>query len=340
MLSLDGVPRLPLGVTSTSLDSAPQLGERLGVPREFFVKRDDLTAPGLGGNKVRKLEYLLGDARKRGCDTVVTVGANQSNHARVTAVSGAMHGFEVHLVLGGGEPTVIEGNLLLDVLTGATIHHVPSEDWRDLDREHRTVTEKLEADGRAVYRVPMGGSTVVGALGYVRAYAEITEQLDQIGIRNATLVHASSTGGTQAGLIAGRVLRSTGGDPGPSVAGVDVAKGPGDLHEEILTLANDILSHLECPTAVPPSDVVLAEARGGAYGEVTQEGVEAIVAGVQAAGIVTDPVYSGKALGAIPRLVDEGVLEDGPIVFLHTGGHPALLTQRYATDVLDEGDPR
>lgn len=306
----------------------------------MLIKRDDLLAPGLGGNKVRKLEYLLADAREGGCDSLVTVGAKQSNHARLTAVAGTMHRFDVHLVLGGSDPESVEGNLLLDILAGAAVHHVTSDNWSDLEEERRRVTEKLRANGRTPYSIPMGGSTEVGALGYVRAYLELADQLDSIGVERATIVHASSTGGTQAGLTAGRMLRLRGGGMGPDIVGVDVAKTEGDLCADVSRLATDVLNVLGIDAGVTRDDVVLTEAAGGAYGETTDEGVAGIIAGLRGAGIVTDPVYSGKALGAIARLARDRVLNPGPIVFLHTGGHPALFTDRYTADVLERGGSR
>lgn len=336
---VDSFPRLPLVPQATPLEHTPPLAAALDFGRDLWVKRDDLTGPGLGGNKVRKLEYLLAAARGMGCDALVTVGAAQSNHARLTAITGAAAGFDVHLVLGDGEPSEIQGNLVLDHLAGATLHHAESTDWAVLDEAHQEVVSALERDGRRPYPIPMGGSTPVGALGYVRAYLEILGQLEIEGRSAAAIVHASSTGGTQAGLLAGRALtRAARKQQAPIVVGVDVAKTGDDLGEDVLRLANDVLALLEVDAHVADDDVLLVDAAGGAYGEVTHEGARALVAGLRTSGLVTDPVYSAKALGALGRLeTDTVVAANATVVFLHTGGQPALFTDRYATDVIKTG---
>jgi 1-aminocyclopropane-1-carboxylate deaminase/D-cysteine desulfhydrase-like pyridoxal-dependent ACC family enzyme len=220
-VALGAVPRRPFAHLPTSLQPAPKLAAALGLRRPLWLKRDDLTGPGLGGNKVRKLEYLLADAAAQRADCVVTVGAGQSNHARLTAILGGVAGLEVHLVLGGGSPVTWDGNLLLDRLAGATIHVVETEDWDRLAEARRELAEDLRRRSRHPYEVPMGGSTAVGAMGYVDGFLELLDQLDAAGLDAGGIVHASSTGGTQAGLLAGRALAGR----GPRVFGVDVAKG-------------------------------------------------------------------------------------------------------------------
>lgn len=175
-LALEGLAQSSFATLPTPLQPAPKLGEALDLGRSLWVKRDDLTGPGLGGNKVRKLEHLLADAVDQGADCIVTVGAGQSNHARLTAILGALAGFEVHLVLGGGSSVAWEGNILLNRLAGATLHFVESEDWQRLAESLQDVSEGLREKGRRPYAVPMGGSTAVGALGYVRAYLELSSR--------------------------------------------------------------------------------------------------------------------------------------------------------------------
>jgi D-cysteine desulfhydrase family pyridoxal phosphate-dependent enzyme len=332
--ALETLPRRPFAELPTPLQPVPRLAEALGVRRPLWVKRDDLTGPGLGGNKVRKLEYLLADAAERGADCLVTVGAGQSNHARLSAVLGAVAGLQVHLVLGGGSPMAWEGNVLLDRLAGATIHTVESEDWNRLAARLDEVAEELRQRGRRPYVVPMGGSTEVGALGYVAGFIELLEQLDAAGVDASWIVHASSTGGTQAGLLAGRAVAGR----GPRVFGVDVAKGGPPLCDTVLRIARGTLARLGSGSDVRPEDVITSDFTGDAYGAVTDGAAVALVRGLRAEGLLADPVYSAKALAALAPMEREGALEGkDPIVFLHTGGHPALFTDRYAAEVLKRG---
>ncbi len=327
----DRVPRRPLAVLPTPLQSAPQLARALGLDRELWVKRDDLTGPGLGGNKVRKLEYLLADAARAEADVVVTVGAAQSNHARLTAILGRVCGFEVHLVLGSGQPLAWEGNLLLDRLAGAHVHTVDSGDHDRLDQALHLVGAELAQAGRRPYLIPLGGSSDIGAMGYVRAYLELLTQIRSEGIQVDWIVHASGSGGTHAGLLAGR--RIAGG--GPRIFGVDIAKRGGEMREHVHELANRVLARFDSSLEVGQSDVLTADFAGPGYGVVTEEAARTIAMAIQTEGLVTDPVYSAKALAAIPHLCRGGELDgDGAIVFVHTGGHPALLTQSLASEVL------
>jgi L-cysteate sulfo-lyase len=332
--ALDALPRRAFAHLPTPLQPAPRLAQALGLRNSLWVKRDDLTGPGMGGNKVRKLEYLLADAAERSADCLVTVGAGQSNHARLTAILGAVAGIDVHLVLGGGSPVAWEGNLLLDRLAGCTVHPVESESWDRLAEVQQGVTEDLRRHGRRPYPIPMGGSTSVGALGYAAAYLELLRQLDDAGTGAAWVVHASSTGGTQAGLLAGRVLAGR----GPRVFGVDVAKGGPPLRDTVLRIARETLGRVGSEAEVHPEDVVTSDFTGDAYGAVTDEAAVTLVKGLRSEGLLVDPVYSAKALAALAPLERTGALEgDGALVFLHTGGQPALFTDRYATEVLKRG---
>lgn len=332
--ALEALPRRAFAHLPTPLQPAPSLAKVLGLRRPLWVKRDDLTGPGLGGNKVRKLEYLLADAADQAADCVVTVGAGQSNHARLTAILGAVAGLDVHLVLGGGSPVTWEGNLLLDRLAGSTVHVVESEDWERLAESRHEVAEDLRRDGRRPYEVPMGGSTAVGALGYVGAYLELLDELDAAQVEAGWVVHASSTGGTQAGLLAGRTIAGR----GPRIFGVDVAKGGPPLRDTVLRIARETLERVGSGAEVDPRDVITSDFTGDAYGAVTDEAALALVKGLRAEGLLFDPVYSAKALAALAPLESGGALEgDDAMVFLHTGGQPALFTDRYATEVLKRG---
>jgi 1-aminocyclopropane-1-carboxylate deaminase/D-cysteine desulfhydrase-like pyridoxal-dependent ACC family enzyme len=333
LAALDALPRRAFAHLPTPLQPAPSLTKALVLKKPLWVKRDDLTGPGLGGNKVRKLEYLLADSAEQGANCVVTVGTGQSNHARLTAILGAVAGMDVHLVLGGGSPVSWEGNLLLDRL-GSTAHVVESEDWERLAESRHEVAEDLRRAGWCPYEVPMGGSTAVGALGYVDAYLELLGQLDAADIHAGWIVHASSTGGTQAGLLAGRAIAGR----GPRIFGVDVAKGGPPLRDTVLRIAREALERLRSGAEVNRNDVITSDFTGEAYGAVTDEAALALVKGLRAEGLLFDPVYSAKALAALAPLDSRGALEgEEAIVFLHTGGQPALFTDRYATEVLKRG---
>lgn len=323
-------PRLELGSFPTPLHPAPRLAQALGIRRELWVKRDDLSGPGLGGSKVRKLEYLLADAERSGADALVTVGAGQSNHARLTAVLGATRGFEVHLVLGGGLPQAWEGNVLIGRLAGAVLHPVDTDDWGVLAAGLDEVTEDLRHRGRRPYPIPMGGSTPLGSLGYAAAYLELLDQLEARGVEAEWVIHASSTGGTQAGLLAGRLAAGR----GPRVVGVDVAKGGEPLRDAIRRLARGAVELMGLEGE--PDEPLIVEGAGPAYGAVTPEVAQALIRALRSEGLLVDPVYSGKALAALGAL-SERLGGRGPLVFLHTGGQPALFTRRYSTDVLEQG---
>lgn len=319
--------RIDLGALGTPLETQRELGRALGLRGTLLVKRDDLAGPGLGGNKVRKLQYVLAEALARQADCLVTIGAVQSNHARLTAVCGCLVGLETHLVLGGDPDVMRGGNLTLDRLAGAHLHCVAQDDWASLDRAAQELAAELRAGGRRPYLIPIGASVPLGAVGYAEAYLELCAQLDAAGLSADWLVTASGSGGTQAGLLAGRALAGH----GPRVIGVDVAKGADALRERVTSLAGDCLALLGSEARVPAADVVLVDGAGPGYGQVSDAASEAIVTALRTAGLVLDPVYTGKALAALPGLVSAGtVAPDDAVVFLHTGGAPALFAPAYA----------
>lgn len=338
---LNRLPRLDLATRPSPLQNAPELAAGLGIDVDLWVKRDDLYGPGVGGNKIRKLEYVVADALARGCDTLVTTGAVQSNHARLTAVVGALCGLEVHLVLDGDPVEKNGGNLLLDRLAGAQVHFVHTDTWDELNAATLSVADELAGSGRTCSVIPVGASMPLGAVGYADAYLELLAQLDDLDVRADGVVHACGSGGTQAGLLAGRALAAADGAHAdqrsrPRVVGVDVAKSKGELGPVVLDLAAGCLDLLGAAAAVAEEDLVLVDGTGPAYGVVTPEAVDAIAVGLRTAGILVDPVYAGKALGALPDLVGGGVIRSGAtVVFIHTGGSPALFAPSYAAAVLD-----
>jgi 1-aminocyclopropane-1-carboxylate deaminase/D-cysteine desulfhydrase-like pyridoxal-dependent ACC family enzyme len=316
-------PRVSLATLPTALELGPELpgGGRLSI------KRDDLTGLGLGGNKARKLEFLCADALAAGADTLVTVGAAQSNHARMTAAAGAILGLQTHLVLGGEPDPAPAGNQLLSELFGAHMHHVGSDDWAELTRALDELVERLEAEGRRPYRMPLGGSTAVGALGFATAWLELLEQCERTGLRPSAIVHASSTGGTHAGLLAGAATWADCGEPAPAIVAIDVAKESDDLLGDTVRLANEALELIGLDAVeVPPELATLDDGwTGPAYAVPTPAGDAAIAWAARKAALVLDRTYTGKALaGLLGLLKDNRLSIRENVIFWHTGGHPAV----------------
>lgn len=310
---MDG--REEFAVLPTPLHRAARLSEAIGA--DVWLKRDDLTGTGLGGNKVRKLELLAADALRLGADTLISVGAPQSNHARTVAAAAAMTGMKCELVLGGDRPARPEGNVLLDLLFGARLHFAGTHDWDGLRAAAEKVAADAEKRGAVPYLMPVGGSVPLGAASFAAAYAELREQCRAAGLRPAAIVHASSSAGTQAGLELGRQLC---GDAAP-VIGVDVAKITGSLAEEVRRLVRETakLLGVSAPAAEP---IVLDGYMGEGYAIPSAGGNGALRLLARTEGIITDPVYSAKALHAV---CEEKF--DGPVVFWHTGGVPALFAE-------------
>ncbi len=316
-------PRIRLGTLPTPLERGPELpsGDRL------YVKRDDLTGLGLGGNKVRKLEFLCADALAAGADTLVTVGAAQSNHARVTAAAGAVLGLETHLVLGGEPGPAPTGNQLLSHIFGAHLHHVGADEWDELTGALDDLVEQLQADGRRPYRMPLGGSTAVGALGFAAAWLELLGQCEESGLWPSAIVHASSTGGTHAGLLAGAAVWADSGEPAPPIIAVDVAKESDDLLGDAIRLARELLGLIGLEAVQVRPDLAKLDDRwtGPAYAVPTPEGDAAITWAARKAALVLDRTYTGKALaGLLGFLKDNRSSIAENIIFWHTGGQPAV----------------
>lgn len=329
---LGGLPKVDLGVGETPLQGKPALASWLGLAGAAYVKRDDLAGPALGGNKARKLQYVVAEALKQNADCLITVGAVQSNHARITAAAGAMAGLNVHLVLDGDPHEMRGGNLILDALAGAQTHFVPPGSWEERQGAAEELAAELRRQGRRPYLIPVGASTPLGAVGYAEAYLEIVRQLQAQSATAAWLVTASGSGGTQGGLLAGRTL--AGG--GPRVLGVDIDKSPdGDLGGTVASLAAGCLRLVGSAATVPAAEVELADGAGPGYGKVFPGSRDALRAALQAAGLLLDPVYTSKALAALRALVADGTIPSADsVVFLHTGGLPAVFAPIYEAALL------
>jgi D-cysteine desulfhydrase family pyridoxal phosphate-dependent enzyme len=314
-------PRLSFGLRPTPLQPVPRFSNAVGA--DVWMKRDDLNGVATGGNKVRKLEFLLGEAASTDADTLVTVGAAQSNHARTVAAAAAMHGLDCHLVLGGNRPSAPTGSLVADLMLGARLHFAGTDDWDVLESRAEALANELREEGRRPFVMPVGGSTPVGALGFVGALMELMEQMPVDELLRCTIVHASLSGGTQAGLELGRQLL---GLPGPRIVGVAVAKTAGDLRAEIYDLMTQTAQLLGYDRALSPPYLVDAFI-GSGYAIPTPGGRAAMSLLARSEGILTDPIYTAKALDAVVKLASAHEFGPGPVVFRHTGGLPALFAE-------------
>jgi len=332
-LALARQPRLSLGLRPTPFHRAPSFSKAVGA--DVWLKRDDLNGVATGGNKVRKLEFLLGEAASLDADTLITVGAAQSNHARTVAAAAAMHGLECHLVLGGDRPSAPTGSLVADLMLGAKLHFAGSDDWDVLESRAEALANELRREGGRPFVMPIGGSTRVGALGFVGAFTELLEQIPADELLRWTIVHASSSGGTQAGLEVGRQLL---GLPGPRIVGVAVAKTAGDLRAEIHELMTQAAHLLGFDRALSPPYLVDGFI-GSGYAIPTPGARAAMTLLARSEGILTDPVYTAKALDALVELAKSHELGDGPVVFWHTGGLPALFAEDQGLMRWDEWAP-
>jgi L-cysteate sulfo-lyase len=333
-MNLARFPRIRLGHMPTPLEPMENLSRHLGGPR-LWIKRDDCTGLSTGGNKTRKLEYLMADALAQGADTVITQGATQSNHARQTAAAAAKLGMACHILLedrtGATDPAYTQsGNVLLDKLHGAQVSRRPG--GADMQAEMEALAEALRKDGCKPYVIPGGGSNPVGALGYVGAALELVAQASEMGLRIDHVVHATGSAGTQAGLVAGLV----GLNSGIPVLGIGV-RAPKDKQEaNVLALAQRTAAHLGLPDGTVRAEHVVANCDyvGQGYGIPTRGMVEAVKLVAEKEGILLDPVYSGKGMAGLIDLIGQGKF--GPeenVVFIHTGGAVGLFGYPEAFDL-------
>jgi D-cysteine desulfhydrase len=310
------------------VESAPRLSRELGGP-ELLIKRDDLTSLAMGGNKARKLEFLVGQAIEQGADTLVTAGAAQSNHCRQTAAAAAKAGLRCELILNGDRPALANGNLLLDRILGATEHWIErSQRAAKLEQVARELREK----GRKPYLIPVGGSNGVGATGYVVAMIELMEQLRASKQNVDHIVFGSSSGGTQAGIMLGaRVAGFTGQLHGLSIDKDDPEHF--EYEEEVARIANECATYIGAPEKFKRADVKMVYGyMGEGYGVVGNLERGAIRMMGRCEGIILDPVYAGRAFGALVDLIHKGAFKRGEtILFWHTGGAPALFA--YAAEM-------
>lgn len=323
-MHLSRYPRVRLGHLPTPLEPMDNLSKLLGGPR-LWIKRDDCTGLSTGGNKTRKLEFLMADALEQGADVVITQGATQSNHARQTVAAACKLGLECHILLEdrtGSESDAYNynGNVFLDQLHGATVEK--RSGGTDMAAEMVSLAERLKSEGKRPYIIPGGGSNEIGALGYVNAALELLSQANDMGLRIDHLVHATGSAGTQAGLVTGLAACHA----GIPVLGIGV-RAPKEAQEaNVFALAQKTEAKLGL-TGVVTRDQVVANCDyvGEGYGLPTDSMLEAVTLLARYEGILLDPVYSGKGMAGLIDLIRQGHFsQDENIVFLHTGGSVAL----------------
>lgn len=314
-------PRVRIAHLPTPIEPLPRLSARLGGPT-LWVKRDDETGLATGGNKARKLEFLIAEALAQGGDTLVTCGAVQSNHARQTAAAAAKFGLSCALVLRGSEPKRPLGNLLLDRLLGAEIVWAGK---RPIGERLEELAEELRSRGRRPYLVPYGGSSPVGACGYVAGMEELLGQCAREGLYFDRIVFPSSSGGTQAGIqVAARALGYEG-----EVIGISVDLSREPLKRTLASLATATAALIDLPHAFSPDDfIVNDDYRGGGYAVVGDLEREAIRTAARTEGLLLDPVYTGRAFGGLLDLVRQGTFSAKErVLFWHTGGTATLFAE-------------
>ena len=323
-MDLGRYPRTPLAHLPTPLEPLPRLSEALGGPR-LYVKRDDATGLALGGNKTRKLEFLMAEAQAEGADCIITAGGVQSNHVRQSAAAAAKLGLDCELVLNRNVPWEDPlydrtGNVLLDRLLGAKVHIHPAGTDRDAAMEE--LAAGLRDQGRRPYIIPVGGSNPVGSLGYVSAALELAGQAEELAIGVDYIIHGCSSGGTHAGLACGLAAL---GHPA-KLRGIDVDGDPALAEEVVRPLTGALANFLALDEAAALAQVAVVPGYAGdGYGLPTEAMLEAVAMAARCEGLILDPVYTGKAMAGLIGLIREGAIEkDATAIFIHSGGMPAL----------------
>ncbi|MDD1793349.1 D-cysteine desulfhydrase [Enterovibrio makurazakiensis] len=317
-------PRLHFAHLATPLEPMPNLSKALGGPT-LWIKRDDCTGLAGGGNKTRKLEFLMADAVAQGADTIITQGATQSNHARQTAAIAAKCGMACHILLedrtGSDDPDyVFNGNVMLNQLFGSSLQKYPAA--TDMNAAMEDVAATMRAEGKKPYIIPGGGSNPIGALGYVNCALELLTQANDRSLKIDHLVHATGSAGTQAGLVTG-LCASNSLIP---LLGIGVRVPKEQQENNVFALAERTCDLLGIPGAVPRESVVAnCDYVGEGYGIPAESTIEAISLFAKHEGILLDPVYSGKGGAGLIDLIRKGQFKEGEnVVFLHTGGAQAL----------------
>ena len=323
-MKLTNFPRIHITHSPTPLEFMPRLTEALGGPN-IYIKRDDCTGLGSGGNKTRKLEFLMADAERLGADTIITQGATQSNHARQTVAIAVKMGMKCEILLEDRTGSKVEnykksGNVFLDHLYGARVQEVPG--GTDMNAAMASLADELRSKGQKPYVIPGGGSNPIGALGYVTCAMELINQFNTRDLRVDCVVHATGSAGTQAGLVVGL----EGARSQIPVLGIGVRAAKEAQETNVYNLAVKTAELLGIPGSIKRESVTAnCDYVGGGYGVPTPGMVEAVILVARLEGILLDPVYSGKGMAGLIDLCRKGHFKKGEnIVFLHTGGAVAL----------------
>lgn len=327
--ALARLPRVPLAHLPTPLEPLPRLSAALGGV-ELWIKRDDCTGLALGGNKTRQLEFTLGEALHLGADCVVQGAGSQSNHCRQAAAACARLGLECHLMLERDEwAEPVQGNLLLDQIFGAHLHWSDAPQGPALEAEKQALAQRLREAGRKPYVIGGPRGKTLGAAAYALAVCELTDQCDAVGLQPDAL-YVCASGATHAGLLLGTRALET---PYHVQAFAPIRWGF-DVPAALTTTVNGLAEELELPTRIQPSDIHHSEETvGPEYGVLTREGLVAIELVARTEGILLDPAYTGKAMAGLIDHIRRGIVRPGSkVVFLHTGGTPALFC--YAKQLL------
>lgn len=319
------ISRLHFAHLPTAIEELPRLSEALGGPH-ILIKRDDQTGLAFGGNKTRKLEFLVAEALDQGARTLISGGAMQSNHCRQTAAAAARFGLECTLVLTGELPERPSANLLLDELFGAKIVAVP--DRKDRDRILQETFGNAVAEGKKPYLVPYGGSSPTGALGYAFAMEEFLKQ----NLHADWIVFGTSSGGTHAGLVLGQQVFGFNG----KVLGISIDESQEWLKTHVSKLASDASEKMGERIEFGPADVLAnADYCGAGYGVLTDGEREAVRLFAKFEGLLLDPVYTGRAAAGMIDLIRKGFFKsDETVLFWHTGGQPALFADKYSVEIV------
>lgn len=318
--TLNEIPTIKLANIPTPLEEAPRLAAKMGLSK-LYIKRDDLTGLAGGGNKARKLEYDFAAILKGGYDVIITAGGIQSNHARMTAAAARKLGLDIKLVLGGPDFGILKGNLLLDVLFGAEIRYLLDDDENDhLTSAMELWSKELTNKGHKPYIIPIGGSTGLGALGYVKAMQEISTQFNGGEVQ---IILGVGSCGTFAGTILGSRIFL----PSSRVIGVSVSRTSAAIEKRTkeIILESAQLINYDINTdllSVESFDDYFTE-----YGEITEDGKQAIIDCANIEGILLDPVYTGKVMAGLKGLVEREIIDNTiPVIFIHTGGMPIIFS--------------
>jgi len=318
--SLDKIPTIKLASLPTPLDEASRLADKIGLSK-LFIKRDDLTGLAGGGNKARKLEYDFAEIMHGGYDVVLTAGGIQSNHARMTAAAARKLGLDIKLVLGGPDFEIVKGNLLLDVMFNAEIRYLVDDDANvSLENEMQKWADEILQEGRKPFVIPIGGSTGLGALGYVKAMQELAEQF---GTEIVQIILGVGSCGTFAGTIIGAKIFM----PNARVIGISVSRTIDAIKKRTKELIDESSDLINCKINVDDYSIECYDDYHNEYGMLTEAGKQAIDDTANLEGILLDPIYTGKVMAGLIDLTNKNIIDKNiPVIFIHTGGMPIIFS--------------